>query len=67
MEIGRMDIITKVSMVESHMAMPREGHLEVVLYVFPFLCQNYNYRLAFEANYPSINMREFMEWKWKGL
>ena len=27
-EIGRIDIITEVSMLASHMALPREGHLE---------------------------------------
>ena len=32
-EIVRLDIITKVSMMASHMAMPREGNLEAVLHV----------------------------------
>ena len=32
-EIGRVDIITEVSMMASHMAMPRELHLELVLHV----------------------------------
>ena len=32
-EIGRVDIITEVSMMASPMAMPREGHLEAVLHV----------------------------------
>ena len=37
-EIGRVDIITKVSMMASQMSMPREGHLEAVFHVFSFLC-----------------------------
>ena len=38
-EIGRVDIITLVSIMTSYMAMPRERHLEVVLNVFAFLHQ----------------------------
>jgi hypothetical protein len=32
-EIGRVDIITEVSMLSSHLAMPREGHLEEVFHI----------------------------------
>ena len=38
-EIGIGDIITKVSMMASHMAITREGHLEAVLHVYAFLRQ----------------------------
>ena len=48
MEMGRVEIITKVSMMESHMGMPREGHLEAVLHVFAFIYQRYNPRMAFD-------------------
>ena len=47
------------------MAMPREGHLEVVLHVFAFFCQRYNPRMAFEPTYPDIDMNDFKEYKWK--
>jgi hypothetical protein len=30
-EIGRVDIITEVSVLSSHLALPREGHLDVWL------------------------------------
>jgi hypothetical protein len=29
-EFGRVDIITEISMLSSHLACPREGHLEAV-------------------------------------
>ena len=32
-ELGRVDIITEISMLSSHLAMPREGHLEALLHV----------------------------------
>ena len=33
-ELGRIDMITKVSMLLSHLAMPREGHLSTVFHIF---------------------------------
>ena len=48
MEIGRADIITKVSMMASQMAMPGEENLELVLHVFAFLRQKYNSRVYFD-------------------
>ena len=32
-ELGRVDIITEVSLLASHLALPREGHLEAVFHV----------------------------------
>ena len=65
MEIGRVDILTGVSMMASQIDMPREGHFEVVLHVFSFLCQKYNSRTAFDPTYPAIDMNDFKECKWK--
>ena len=56
LEIGRVDIITEVSIMASQMVMPREGHLEEVLNVFESLRQNYNSRMVFDPTYPVINM-----------
>jgi hypothetical protein len=36
-EVGRIDIITEVSMVSTHLCLPREGHLEAVFHVFAYL------------------------------
>ena len=33
-ELGRVDICTEVSMMSSHLSMPRRGHLEALLHVF---------------------------------
>ena len=52
-EIGRVDIITEVSMMESQMAMSREGHLEAVLHMLAFLRQKQNYRMPFDPTYPA--------------
>ena len=58
-EIGRVDIITEVSVMASHMAIPREGHVEVVFHVFAFIFHNYNSRVEFDTIYPAINMNYF--------
>ena len=36
-ELGRVDICLEVLMMSSHMAMPREGHLEQVFHIFAYL------------------------------
>ena len=64
-EIGRVYIITEVSMMASHMDMPREGRVEAVLHLFEFLHQNYNSRMVFDPTCPVININEFKEWKCK--
>jgi N-acyl-L-homoserine lactone synthetase len=36
-ELGHVDIITEVSMLlSSHLALPREGHLGAVFYIFAY-------------------------------
>ena len=64
-EIGRLDIITELLMMASQMPMHREGQLEAVLHVFEFLYQRYNSRIAFDQNYPVIDMTYFKDCKWK--
>ena len=49
----------------SQMFMPWEEQLEAVLHVFSFICQKYNYRMAFDPTYPAINVIDFKEWNWK--
>ena len=64
-ELGRVDINTEVSMLSSHMAMPREGHLEALFHVFAFLKAKHNSRLALDPTYPEINPGDFKKCDWK--
>jgi hypothetical protein len=64
-EIGRVDIITEVSMMASQMAAPREGHLDALLYMFGFPKINHNLRMAYDPSYPTIDMSAFKECNWK--
>jgi len=64
-EIGRVDIITEVSTLASHMAMPREGHLDALFDVFCYLKRRHNSRLVFDPTYPEIDWSVFVEHDWK--
>ena len=54
-EIGRIDVATEVSMLSSHLAYPREGHLEAALHVMVYLKGRPNSRLAMDPSYPTID------------
>ena len=43
-ELGRIDIITEMSLLSYHVALPREGHLEAAVYVIAHIGQKYNFR-----------------------
>ena len=58
-EIGRLDITTEVSMLASHMVMPREGHLEAVFRIFAYLKKKHNARLIYDPTYPEIEVTDF--------
>ena len=56
MELGRIYIITEVSMVELQLALPQEGHLEAVLQIFVYLKGHHNARMVFDPIYPTPDM-----------
>ena len=47
-ELGRIDICLEVSMMSSHLAMPRKGHLDQVLHIFAYLCIYHNTELVYD-------------------
>ena len=60
-EMGRMDIITEVSMLSSYVAMPREGHFNQVLHIFAYLKSHSNARLVLDPSYPEVPDEDFRE------
>ena len=50
-----MNIITKLSLLLSHMVLPKEGHLYAAVNVMDFDCQMYNSRLVYDPSYPEID------------
>ena len=63
-EIGRVDILLEVSLLSSHLALPREGHLEQVYHIFGYLCNSPRRRLFFDPTYPSISEDRFQKFDW---
>ena len=64
-DIGRVDMITEVSMMASQLAMPREENLECLYHFFAYLSIKHNSRMVFDPTYPNIDMNHFKECEWK--
>jgi hypothetical protein len=41
-ELGGIDIITEVSTLSSHLALPRQGHLDALFHLFAYLKKKQN-------------------------
>ena len=61
-ELGRVDIDCEVSMMSSHMALPREGHLKELFNIFAYLKAHANAEMVFDLTpilpYKSLFERE---------
>jgi len=60
-ELGRVDMITEVSLLASQMALPREGHLEALFHVFGYLKNKHNARMVYDPTYPKIDYSKFKD------
>ncbi|KAL7525958.1 hypothetical protein ACHAWF_001579 [Thalassiosira exigua] len=54
-ELGQIDITTEVSLLSSHLAYSRKGHMEAALHVMSYLKGRHNSRLALDPTYPTID------------
>ena len=63
-ELGRLDILLETSLMSAYLAQPREGHLEMVLWMFGYLKKNPKRKIAFDPDYPRINERQFHKYDW---
>ena len=63
-ELGRADLTTEVSMMSSHLAMPREGHLDAVFHIFAHLKHHGNSEMVFDPSSPVINAADFPKEDW---
>ena len=64
-EMGRLDICCEVSMMSSHVAMPREGHLQQLFHMFSYLKAHHNARIVLDPTYPDIDATAFEKRNWK--
>ena len=63
-EIGRIDILLKVSLLSSHLALPCIGHLQEVYWIFGYLKQVPKRRLYFDPKKPIISEDRFQIFYW---
>jgi hypothetical protein len=54
-EIGRVDILTEVSMLSSYQASPRQGHLEQLYHIFAYLKKKPKLTLYFDPSIPNTD------------
>ena len=65
-ELGRVDITAEVSMMASHMALPRQGHLDQLFHIFAFLKYHHNSEMVFDPSEPNIDYDSlFPKESWK--
>jgi hypothetical protein len=63
-ELGRTDICLETSMMSSHLALPREGHLEQVLHIFAYLRCHHNAEMVFDPSDPAVDEGQFERRDW---
>ena len=63
-ELGGTDMCSEVSMMSSHLAMPREGHLMQVLHIFGHLNLHHNAEMVFDPSDPAIDENLFDKKDW---
>ena len=63
-ELGRVDICLEVSMMSSHLALPREGHLKQLLHIFGYLKKHHNAELVFDPSDPVVDECAFEQQDW---
>ena len=64
-EIGRIDILLEVSLLSSHLALPRVGHLQAVYRIFGYLKQVPKRKLYFDPTKPNISEDRFRSFDWE--
>ena len=63
-ELGRVDILLEVSLLSSHLALPRSGHLQQVYHIFGYLKHSPRRRLFFDPDHPQISQDRFQKFDW---
>jgi hypothetical protein len=63
-ELGRVDIDVEVSMMSSHLALPRVGHLKEIYHIFAYLKAHSNTEMVFDPTPVAIDMILFERQDW---
>ena len=63
-ELGRVDMLLEVSLLSSHLALPRVGHLQQVYHIFGYLKGSPRRRIFFDPDHPNISEDRFQRYEW---
>ena len=63
-ELGRVDIDVEVSMMSSHLALPREGHLRELYHIFAYLKAHSNAEMVFDPTPIDFDRNLFERQDW---
>ena len=63
-KLGSIDIVTKVSLLSSHVSLPREGHSDAAVHVVAQVDPWYNSRQVYDPLYPEIDHSVFKKCDW---
>ena len=63
-ELGRVDICLEVLMLSSHLALPRERHLQQLFHMFAYLKRNHNSKMIFDPSDLVVDESLFEERDW---
>ena len=63
-ELGHVDVCLEVSMMLSHIALPREGHLKALLQIFAYLKKHHNTKMVYDPSQPEIDKAAFERKDW---
>ena len=63
-ELGRVDICLEVSILSSHLALPREGHMQQVFQTFTYLKKYHNSELVYDPSDLVVDMLQFQRRDW---
>ena len=58
-DLGRVDICYEVSMMSSHLALPRKGHLQELYHIFSYRQKYHNSEMVFDPSDPVIDKVQF--------
>ena len=64
-DTGRVYILLEVSLLSSHIALPRIGHLQAVYHIFGYLKQVPKRKLYFDPVSPLISKDRFHNFDWE--
>ena len=64
-EIGRVDILLEVSLLSTHLALPRIGHIQAVYHIFGYLKQVPKRKLYVDPVSPLISEDRFHKFDWE--